>query len=153
MRALIVAPLFAACSSSPMTSDDQAPYNCAIETRADTFVVGLDKQGAAGKLDFKLMQADPAPPARDDNTWTVQISAMSGATVGQGVAGMSLSVTPFMPDHQHGTPIQVGITDKGGGTYELSPVNLWMPGLWQTTIQASGGSASDQAVFSFCIPE
>jgi hypothetical protein len=152
MRLACTAVLLAACGTSSMTGDDQT-YNCATETRADTFVVGLDKVGQSGNLDFKLMTADPAPPARDDNTWTVQISSMTGGVVGQGVAGMQLQVTPFMPDHQHGTPIQVGITDKGGGTYELSPVNLWMPGLWQTTIQAASGSGSDAAVFAFCIPE
>ena len=145
---------FAACGGGGVVMDNDAgTYNCANETRADTFVVGLDKHGAATALDFKLVQADPAPPARNDNTWQLQISAMSGGTVGSTVAGASLTVTPFMPDHQHGTPIQVGITDKGGGMYELSPVNMWMPGLWETTIQASSASGSDQAVFRFCIPE
>jgi hypothetical protein len=137
-----------------MSGDDQAPYNCAAETRADTFFAGMHKAGAAQALDFKLMSADPAPPARGDNTWELQVSAMSAGTVGSGVTGASLSVTPFMPDHQHGTPIQVEITDKGNGMYELTPVNLWMPGLWQTTIQASSANgASDAVVYSFCIPE
>jgi hypothetical protein len=29
---------------------------------------------------------------------------------------------------------------------------MWMPGLWQTTIEASAGADSDSAVFAFCIP-
>jgi hypothetical protein len=156
MRAFIAIPLFAAaCTSGSMSSDDSVDgtYNCATETRADTFVVGLDKVGAASMLDFKLMSADPAPPARGNNTWELQVSAMTSGIVGNGVAGASLTVTPFMPDHAHGTPIQVVITDKGAGMYELSPVNLWMPGLWQTTIQVTSGSGSDQAVFSFCLAE
>ena len=156
MRSLIATTLLAsitACGGGGVVDTDSATYNCATETRADTFVVGLDKRGAATALDFKLVQADPAPPARNDNTWQLQISAMSGGVVGNTVAGASLTVTPFMPDHQHGTPIQVGITDKGGGMYQLSPVNMWMPGLWETTIQATSASGSDQAVFRFCIPE
>jgi hypothetical protein len=163
MRLLVAGTLFvSACSwssgdddSSAQTSADAGPaYNCAVETRADTFVVGLDKVGTASALDFKLVSATPAPPARGDNTWELQVSAMTGGVVGSGITGASLTVTPFMPDHAHGTPIQVGITDKGNGMYELSPVNLWMPGLWQTTIQASNANgASDQAVFSFCLSE
>ena len=156
MRALIATGLvmFAACGGGGVVDTaDSATYNCATETRADPFAVGLDKHGEAGALDFKLMQADPAPPARGDNTWQLQISAMSAGNVGATVAGAQLMVTPFMPDHAHGTPIQVAITDKGSGMYTLSPVNLWMPGLWETTIQATSGSSSDQAVFRFCIPE
>ena len=151
---LLIAPILlaAACGTSAM-GDDQGPYNCAAETRADTFVVGLDKQGEAGKLDFKLVTAFPAPPTRGDNTWRLQISAMTSGVVGSGVSGASLAVTPFMPDHQHGSPVQVAITDMGSGAYVLAPVNLWMPGLWETTVQATSGAMADQAVFRFCIPE
>jgi hypothetical protein len=155
MRTLIATVLFAslAACGGTMSGDDSAPYNCAAETRADTFTVGLPKTGQGGMLEFKLMTADPAPPARGDNTWNIQINAMTSGVVGNGVAGGSLSVTPFMPDHAHGSPIQVVVTDKGGGAYELSPVNLWMPGLWQTTIEATSASGTDVAVFAFCIPE
>nr|MBA3538160.1 FixH family protein [Deltaproteobacteria bacterium] len=110
------------------------------------------KAGVAGALDFKLMTANPAPPARGDNIWTLQVSAMAGGTVGAPVAGGMLTVTPFMPDHQHGTPLRVEITDQGNGMYELSPVNMWMPGLWETTIQVSSASGTDQAIYRFCIP-
>jgi hypothetical protein len=157
MRSLIATALFAslaACTGGgTMSGDDTAPYNCAAETRADAFFAGMHKAGAGNALDFALMTADPAPPARGDNTWNIQMSAMTSGVVGNGVAGATLTVTPFMPDHQHGSPIEVEITDKGGGAYELSPVNLWMPGLWQTTIQATSASGSDSAVFAFCIPE
>jgi len=154
MRLLIAPALLAAACGTSNTGDDQlGPYNCAAETRADTFVVGLDKVGDASKLDFKLMTADPAPPTRGDNTWELQVSAMAAGVVGNGVAGAQLTATPFMPDHQHGSPVQVAITDMGSGKYELAPVNLWMPGLWETTVQVTSGATSDQAVFRFCIPE
>lgn len=155
----IIAPMLtsvaftAACGGMSNSGDDLGPYNCAAEKRADSFAVGLEKAGDAGALDFKMMTADPAPPARGDNVWQFQLSSMSAGVVGGGVAGASLTVTPFMPDHQHGTPIQVEITDKGAGAYELAPVNLWMPGLWETTITATSASSTDQAVFRFCIPE
>jgi hypothetical protein len=157
MRPLFVLAGFAGlvgCGSSMAADDENIPatYDCTKETRADTFSDGLPKVGDAQALDFKLMTAVPAPPARGDNTWTVQINAMSSGVVGAGVVGATMTATPFMPDHQHGSPIEVVITDKGGGLYELSPVNLWMPGLWQTTIEVSGPT-SDSVVYSFCLSQ
>ncbi|MDQ3368131.1 MAG: FixH family protein [Myxococcota bacterium] len=138
-----------ACSSDSHGGDDGASYNCAAETRDDEFVVGIEKVGTAGKLTFKLVSATPAPPARNDNTWVLQLSGTGGETV----SGAAIVVTPFMPDHQHGTPIAVGVEPMADpGRYELTPVNMWMPGLWRTTIEASANGETDTAVFAFCIP-
>jgi hypothetical protein len=147
MRTVIALTLFAAaCSSNDGTGDDMASYNCATETRADTFVAGISKVGANG-VQFKLLEALPAPPARGDNTWTLELTK-SGAPVN----GAAMIVTPFMPDHQHGTPTDVTIQPMpAAGQYQLAPVNMWMPGLWETTIQVDGPDA-DKAVFKFCIP-
>ena len=148
--ALVVSAVVAtACSSDggPSSGDDES-YNCAAEDRDDTFVVGLRKMGTSGKLSFELVEATPAPPARGDNTWVLRLTSQTAAPV----TGAAMVVTPFMPDHQHGTPTTVTIepmTDPG--TYRLTPVNMWMPGLWQTTIQVEGQDA-DKVVFAFCIP-
>lgn len=146
--AMTLISLAAACSSDSSSGDDGVSYNCADETRDDVFVAGIEKPGMAGKLTFKILEASPAPPARGDNTWTLQLTSASGA-----VDGAAMVVTPFMPDHQHGTPSPVVIEPMVGqpGTYKLEPVNMWMPGLWQTTIQVEGADA-DKAVFAFCIP-
>jgi hypothetical protein len=145
----LLAVATAACGgSNPATPDAGASYNCAAETRGDTFVAGLEKLGSAGKVDFKLMTAMPAPPARGDNTWVVQLSA-----AGAPVTGATITATPFMPDHRHGTPITVTVTPTATpGEYTLTPVNLWMPGLWETTIEVTpAGQPKDAAVFRFCI--
>jgi len=146
----------AACggSSSGGGADADPPVDCSTVQGTDTFTVGLEHKGINGTLDFKMMSIDPAPaPARDDNTWVVQIDAMSSGVVGNPVDGASLVVTPFMPAHQHGTPVPVQITPAGmPGWYQLSPVNLWMPGVWETTISATSGSTTDSAVYKFCIP-
>ena len=55
--------------------------------------MGIDKPGVAGLLDFKLMSAEPAPPARGDNTWIVQVSTMTAGVVGGPVAGVTMLVT------------------------------------------------------------
>jgi len=154
MRTILASTLLlAACGGGGSTTPDAEVINCATETRADTFVVGLEKAGDAGALDFKLISADPAPPARNDNTWVVQVNAMASGVVGAPVDGATLSVTPFMPDHQHGAGKTVIVAPATApGQYTLTPINMWMPGLWETTIDAASASGNDSVVFRFCIP-
>jgi hypothetical protein len=140
----------AACGTD---GDDGEPdVDCSKVSGADTFVVGLEKPGTNGMLDYKMMSATPAPPARGDNSWVVQINSMASGVVGNPLDGASLTVTPFMPAHQHGSPITVEVTPMADpGTYKLEPVNLWMPGVWETTIRATSGTTSDTVVYRFCI--
>lgn len=144
----------AACGgTSSGGADADPPVDCSTVQGTDTFFPGIEHHGVNGTLDFKMMSVDPAPPARDDNTWIVQIDLMSSGVAGNPVDGASLNVTPFMPAHQHGTPVPVQITPAGmPGWYQLSPVNLWMPGVWETTISATSGATTDSAVYKFCIP-
>jgi hypothetical protein len=155
MRSVLLGLLVgaAACGSSGSSAPD-GPFDCSQVTGTDTFVVGLDHHGDAGALDFKMMSADPAPPARDDNTWVIEVSSMSSGVVGNPVAGLSIMAIPYMPAHQHGSPKQVIVTPSTSspGQYTLSPVNMWMPGVWETTITATQGSTTDSTVFRFCIP-
>lgn len=153
MRSLVGAVLactLAACGGDDGSMDD---VDCSKVTGTDTFVVGLEKPGIGGNLDFQLMSADPAPPARDDNTWTVQLNSMAAGVVGAPIDGATLTATPFMPSHQHGSPIRAEITPVAGqpGQYTISPVNMWMPGVWETTIKATSGDTTDTAVYRFCI--
>ena len=153
MRRILLCVVVTACTNDPPSDP---PVNCAmVEANggADVYTVGLEKLGQSASLDFKLMSVSPAPPQRGDNSWVVQINAMSGGSVGSPINGASITATPFMPAHQHGTPVEVQITAMPTpGQYTLAPVNLWMPGVWQTTIAASQGSTFDQTVYSFCIP-
>jgi hypothetical protein len=151
MKALFVAAvgLLPACGGDDNTGDD---VDCTQVTGADTFVVGLEKMGTSGAMDFRLMSATPAPPARGDNTWVLQINSMASGVVGAPVDGAMLQVTPFMPAHQHGSPISVTITPgTTAGEYNLTPVNLWMPGVWETTIRATSATTTDSTVYKFCI--
>src|SRR3954470_19701781 len=93
----------AACGSSSGGADAEEIIDCSTVTGVDTFHVNpdLEHAGANGTLDFKMTSATPAPPARGDNTWVVQVNAMSSGVVGNTVDGATLHVTPFMPAHQH----------------------------------------------------
>ncbi|HEY1547476.1 MAG TPA: FixH family protein [Kofleriaceae bacterium] len=132
-------------------------YDCADDPRSETYTVGFEKMGVNGLIDVKLQSASPAPPARGNNTWTIELSSMSNGVVGAPMDGMSadIAVTPYMPDHGHGTPILVEVAPVDGqpGTYSLDPLNLWMPGMWQNTIAVNLGSASDKVVYDFCLPD
>jgi hypothetical protein len=142
--------LLAACGTD---GGDDEPEDCATVTNDDTFVVGLEKAGMGGTLNFRMMSADPAPPDRGDNIWVFQINQMTSGVVGAPVDGASLEVTPFMPKHGHISPIDVGIdATADAGNYKLDPVNLWMPGVWETTIKATAGTTTDTVMFRFCVP-
>lgn len=151
MRTLLVLGLISilgACADDG--HGDDTSYNCAAETGDDEFVVGLAKVGVSDRLEFKLMSSDPAPPSRGDNTWVLQLSTMAAPVTP--VTGASMTVTPFMPAHKHGSGETVIITPlTEAGQYKLEPVNMWMPGVWETTIQVSG-AAGDRVVFRFCLP-
>ena len=155
MRATLYVCLLAvgACTSDS-TDDDEAPVDCTTVTGTDTFTVGLDKPGVSGLADFKLMSIDPAPAIRGDNTWIVEISGMANGVVGDPLVGADVSATPYMPAHMHGSSATVHITQVGDGStgqYQITPVNLWMPGVWQTTIAITSGPNTDRAVYSFCV--
>lgn len=148
----------AACSttSTPAAATDSGPYDapvaaCANDSRAQKYVPGMKQQGDKGKFSVVLVAADPAPPARDDNKWTIDLLDASGAPV----SGATFVVKPYMPDHRHGSSITPQIDPgKTGGEYAVSRLNLSMPGLWQITLTpTTSDGTTDAIVFSFCIPE
>ena len=140
-----------ACGSGGDTSADAA-IDCSTVTGVDTFTVGLEKDGVGGKLAFKLMSMDPAPPVRSDaNSWVVEVDSMSAGVVGAPLAGADLVLTPYMPAHMHG-PGEDPIMSAGpsAGQFKIDRINTWMPGVWQMTFSVSTPTA-DRAVYNFCI--
>ncbi len=121
---------------------------CASETRADTYEVGLEKVGKGG-LKTKLLLAEPAPPAKGDNTWTLQVLDGSNAPLD----GLTVDVSPFMPDHGHPAPITPVVKAEGSdGKYLVESINLPMPGLWEVTLDIDDGAGiTDSVLYSFCI--
>jgi hypothetical protein len=148
----------AGCHSGSTGPDADEALACMTSGRGDTYAVGLQHEGVNTAYVFTMMSAVPAPPARNLNTWVIQIT---WEATGKPVTGASLTVTPFMPDHQHGpgdiTPQVMELTTTPG-QYQISDINTWMPGYWEITVDAivpgtSGNeSVEDSAVFKFCIP-
>jgi hypothetical protein len=142
----------AACGSGNVPPDADEALACMTSGRGDTYVVGLEHAGKSGLLDFKLLSATPAPPARFLNGWTIQINTMSSGVVGAPATGASMTVTPYMPDHQHGAGAYVvQVKETADGKYELSEINLSMPGYWEITIDAQAGAVHDTVVYKFCV--
>jgi len=52
--------------------------------------------------------------------------------------GLTLTVTPWMPDMGHGTSIPPTVTARGSGLYDLTNVYLPMPGQVELRTQATG---------------
>lgn len=147
---LLAIPL-AACGSGddPPPGDDEH-YDCTMETRADEFVVGLEHITPAG-VHYKLMSSVPTPPARGDNDFVIHIEDSTAAPM----TGQALTIRPYMPDHGHGTAVPVIVTESAAtqGEYELNPVNMHMPGLWQVFMSnGTPVTESNTATFAFCIP-
>jgi hypothetical protein len=128
--------------------DHHADAGCASEERDDVYMLGMEKSGTA--LTVRFVDAMPAPPARYDNTWTIEV--LDGAS-GAPVDDATLEVEPFMPDHNHGTGIAVAVTELDApGQLELDPVNMYMPGLWEVRLHFTlADQTRDDITFSFCI--
>lgn len=141
----------AGCSSddkSPSTpndgSDAAATGSCASETRDDTYVAGLEKTSASGKLRVSLLDASPAPPQKGDNVWTIAVRDAADAPID----GATITMTPFMPDHGHGSAVTPVVTPAGEtGKYTIDKIYLPMAGYWEMTIRLG----DEQVVFGFCI--
>jgi hypothetical protein len=102
------------------------------------------KKSASGQLQVTLVSSDPAPPIRGTNNWVIKTADGGGQPIGNA----TLTITPFMPDHGHGTSVVPTITSKGDGSYEVDNLYFFMPGVWRITI--ANGAESVQ--YFFCVP-
>jgi hypothetical protein len=93
-----------------------------------------------------LSAADPAPPAIGVNTWTIKVEDGAGAAM----PAAALKVLPFMPDHGHGTSVKASVTAQPDGSMSVTPLYLFMGGVWRVEFNPDAGTA-DPVDFFFCI--
>ncbi len=151
LRLSIVCLALSACDSSEPSNEEMAPTSvCESETRDDLYMVGMEKIGQS--VAVRILDAAPAPPERFDNAWTIEV--LDSKTM-QPRTDTSLVVEPFMPDHKHGSSIECEVTPlETAGQYELDPINLFMPGLWEVRLRFTTPDAGeDQLVFKFCVEQ
>ena len=122
---------------------------CENETRADRLAAGMKRTGAAG---YTVAVADmsPAPPTKGDNAWKLEVLDPAG----QVRTDLRVRVTPWMPDHGHGTTItpRVEAPAAESRAFAISRINLWMPGLWRVGVAVTDGERQlDEVHFFTCI--
>lgn len=142
---------FIACAGadSAHSEEPETTTTAAIcgDVAVDSWSAGMSKPGSAGLYQFAIVAADPAPPDKGNNSWTLAVTDAGGAPV----TDATVIVTPFMPEHNHGTNPETVATTASDGQYLTEPFNLFMGGVWELTLSAAGSLGSDAAVFSFCI--
>jgi hypothetical protein len=136
---------------------DSDTVGCHTDSRAQTYSANLQRPGMSKHFDFVLMSATPGPPAKGINSWVLKIVDAQGNAV-PNVA--ITSVVPYMPDHGHGTSVAPQWTSNADGSFTIHQLVLFMPGLWQVTINVASGamtncttdaSQCDSVVYSFCV--
>ncbi|AGC48052.1 hypothetical protein MYSTI_06779 [Myxococcus stipitatus DSM 14675] len=70
------------------------------------------------------------------------------STTGKPVPGLRLAVQPWMPTMGHGLDEPVRITARGDSDFEVSELDLFMPGAWELRLTLSG-TVDDKAVVAF----
>jgi YtkA-like len=147
---MAVAP--AACVSSgggTGGSSTVATSLCDTDPRVQSYAVGLSQTGTEGLLKVSFVDATPAPPALNENAWTVKITDETGAPV----TGATITLKPFMPDMGHGASVTPQIMPTAtAGVYQITTIDLFMAGIWTNTftIKTASGQVAT-AVFTFCI--
>jgi len=102
---------------------------------------------AATTAKVVLVSASLSPPARGTNTWTIKVTDAQG----NAIPNATVTAKPFMPDHGHGSSVEPVVTANPDGTFAVTPLYLFMPGLWQITFTVKTATTSDDVVFSFCV--
>jgi hypothetical protein len=132
--------------------DGGETVSCTADARLDPYAGELAKTGERGVLSFRFSDLEPAPPARGNNTFHVQVNDAAGAAM-----QVELAVDLRMPDHGHGTSVEPRVTaDEAPGRYAVSQLYLFMPGVWRIEFEAyaadaEGAPALDNVTLHFCI--
>ncbi len=143
--------LLAACGSSEGDPAD-GTVSCEQDPRLDAYAGQLDKAGERGLLFFHFSDLEPAPPAKGSNTFHVRVSDAAGAPM-QG----ALEVDLRMPDHGHGTSVEPVVSfDDALGRYTITPLFLFMPGVWRIEFDAYSSADADapeidRVALHFCV--
>lgn len=119
---------------------------CADETRAVAYQAGLELVSEELGLRLTLLESRPGPRV-GNLRWTLQVLDAEGTPV----TGATVKVSPFMPDHHHGSPLIPTIKESGEGVYVAAPINLTMPGFWRTTVRVTTDAWTDIVIIPLCI--
>jgi len=151
LRALCATFWLVGCGGDAGDSADKAPTEdaAACGEPVQEAVAGLQVGCESGACSVILDELSPEPPDRGDNTWTLRVVDGAGAQV----VVESVTLSPFMPAHNHGTaPADFPATATGSGAWTAGPFDLFMPGRWEVRVAVGVGEDNvEHAVFAFCV--
>lgn len=150
MRKTVLVSMFVMAFAQVALSgcEPEAPKGvCEEEDRAVPLELNVDLEGEGGRLLFQLLSVAPEPVDLGANDWTVSISDLSGVAI----EGCTLTVTPWMPDHGHGSNEPEGIPGSEDGQYFIEGIEFIMPGYWTASLSATCGEVTDNVILRPCI--
>lgn len=150
MLLFVLAIALASCGESDANHEnnhgDHHNHGNDGDVDVDAYTAGMTKTSSGG-LKVSLT-AEPGPPDVGDNTWTLRVVDADDAPVD----GATVTLTPFMPAHGHGTnPADYSGTFTEDGTYVVGPFDLFMPGAWETTVSVDAGDGAETVKFAFAL--
>jgi hypothetical protein len=124
---------------------------CAEFKEAVAYHAGLSEKSTGG-TSVSIDDAVPAPPrigqiAGKYNDWTISVTDSSGKPV----TDATVTVDPYMPKHQHHSPLSPIVASNADGTYSATRIDFSMPGFWQTTVTVTTSGGTESVVFPLCI--
>lgn len=139
----------ASCEADVDGFEDEEP-TCGDADRYEPYVPGLEREGEAGAV-VSLERAIPGPPEKGDNEWTLHVIDADGASMDD----LELLVSPFMPDHGHGSPVDPIVTPGDEAGEYLVDLVFNMGGFWEVSISLdeAGGEQLDEVQFGICIED
>lgn len=127
---------------------DSGLITCQNDARVSAYTAGMAKSTTSGRLTYSITSADPSPPARGVNGWTIRVTDATGTPK----AGLAIDVLPFMPDHGHGSSVEASVTANPDGSYTVGNLYFFMAGVWRVTFSTPSGAGTESVDFFFCVP-
>ncbi len=152
---LVAWVVFVSCTGGSMSthsreagSDSGADLPCNGRGQVLEDLVVRQSFDGGPALELVLREAEPLPAAVGNNSWLFSLSLDDEQLTGYADA---ITVIPFMPDHDHGTPTPVEISEESAGHYRLQPVHLRMAGYWELTVAIENEELDAHVVFGLCV--
>ncbi|MFB1483363.1 FixH family protein [Corallococcus sp. RDP092CA] len=126
--------LGATLSAAPAAGSDAGQVSAAVSV--GTVV------SASGRLRVEVL-SPMTPLRRGVQVFQVRVT---DAASGKPVSGVVLSVQPWMPAMGHGVSDVPRVTARAPGTFEVSDMDLFMPGAWELRFTLKGTVEDSAAV-------
>jgi hypothetical protein len=153
----VLAMVIAACGFMACSGDDPAGEDgdvvatdlCSGDTKAEPFSAGMTKTTKGG-LTIAVLSADPAPPARGRNSWTVEVKDATGAAL-VGADVQAFCTMFHAGGGSHGCVPSPSVAEEGEGQYAVYPIGFNMHGHWEVSVGVVESGEVEEVKFPLCI--